>query len=444
MFGEFTKNTLITFAVKIATIALFAAITIVIARVLGPEEQGIYSLAVLLPTFLLTFNNFGISQASVYYIAKRKYAPREIFGNNILFTFLISGLAMIIGLAVVFFRARLFPGVDEIYLVLAFFTFPLYLFMSFLNNILLGLKEIKKFNAILFLQPFLFLLLLLAALLAGRFGIVSAITAEIFSLVLTGSLLFAWVRKEAGGVSFKFNRNYFKEAFSFGGKIYLANFFSFVQQRASMFLANIYINPAAAGLYAVAAGTAEKLWMFAQSAELMLFQKVASEDDPGSLKEFTPLLCRNFLLVTAAIAAAFFFASRWLIIVLFSPAYAESVLPFQILLAGVVAVSGGRILANDIAGRGKPMINAYLAMGTAVLNVVSSLILIPEMGIGGAAWATVFSYTILFILELIIYSKVSGNRIADVVFVKRSDAVYYRNLFAALKGRMNRKDRKNL
>ena len=90
MTGVFVKNTMITFITRLATAVFNIGIIIIIARTLGPERQGLYSLIVLFPSLLLIFTSFGIGSASVFLIGKGKYSPKEVFGNGILLNIIIS------------------------------------------------------------------------------------------------------------------------------------------------------------------------------------------------------------------------------------------------------------------------------------------------------------------------------------------------------------------
>ncbi len=49
---------------------LLAVASIVIARLLGPEAYGIYSISLVVPAFLLIFANLGINVAVVRYCAR--------------------------------------------------------------------------------------------------------------------------------------------------------------------------------------------------------------------------------------------------------------------------------------------------------------------------------------------------------------------------------------
>lgn len=434
MIGTFTKNTLITFVTRILTVIFGVGITIIIARTLGPEGQGIYSLAILLPILLITFTSFGIGIATVFYIGKKKYSPQEIFGNNIIFTILISLFTILIGLATIFFfSSKLFPGVEKEYLFLALSLIPLALFFDIISHILLGLQNFKKYNIISFLQSLLFLILVGILLLGLHFGIKAAISAQILSFLLVGVVLFLFTKKETEGIFFKLNTRYFKDAFSYGFKVHLGWIFSFLHYRVDLFLINIFINPIAVGFYYVAAKLAEGIWLISRSASVVLFPKVASETNEKSLKEFTPLVCRNSLLITLLIAVLLFVFGHWLIVLFYSKDFLESIQPFRILLIGTIAIGGRMILANDLIARGKPMLNTYIAGISVLLNIVLNILWIPKWGIAGAAWATAVSYSVMFIITVFVYNRISGNKIKDIILPKKSDLIFYKNILLSIR-----------
>jgi len=408
-------------------------VSIIIARILGPEGRGIYFLAMLLPSLLITFGNFGIGQASIFYIGKRKYSSEEVLGSNIILSLLFGISGFLVGLTIVLlFRDSLFPGIARIYLILALLALPLEFFLIFVGYFLLGLQRIKEFNFINIIQSFILLLLLLILLLGFKFGIKTTITANILSCFIGVIILFYLTKKIKGAIHLSCNKFYVKDAFKYGFKVYLVNFISFLHYRIDIFLINLLLNPLAVGFYSIAVALAEKIWLISQSAALVLFPRVSSETDKKRLKEFTPLVCRSILLITSLGAILLFFLARMLIIFFYSNKFSNSVLPFQILLIGAVAISGWKILANDIHGRGKPELNIYVSATSVVLNVFLNIIWIPKYGIVGAAWATSLSYSFAFIVITILYSKISGNYIWSVILPKKDDFYLYKNLLKKL------------
>jgi len=432
--GRFTKDALITFITRVLTVILGLGVSIIIARFLGPKGQGIYSLAILLPSLLIIFTNFGIDSASIYFIGKKKYSPREVFGGNIIFTVLLSVSAILIGLIIIFFLSdRFFQGVEKIYLFLALSLIPFTLFFNFISHILLGLQKIKKYNIVFFLQSFFFLTLVGILLLGLRFGIEAVILAQVASYLLVGIILFFIIRKEAGGLIFKINKRYFKNILSYGFKVYLTNTFNFLHYRIDQFLINIFLNPIAVGFYYVAVRLSEAVWLLSSSVGTVLFPKIVSETDQKRLKEFTPLVCRNVVFVTLLIVILLLIFSHWIIVLFYSEEFLESIKPFQILLIGSLLIAEWRILANDLTARGKPIINTYITGFSVILNIILNIIFIPKWGIIGAAWATVISYSAVAVITTIIYSKISGNPIKNIIIFQKVDLNFYKNILSGIR-----------
>src|SRR4030042_3506872 len=222
MMGNFTKNTLITFITRIITAFFTVLITAVMARVLGPGGQGIYSLAIFFPTILLIFTSLGINPASVFFIGRGKYSQKEIFVNNIILNAGISIFTIFVWLIIIFFFSeKFFPGIDKKYLFLVLYLIPLTLFFDLGCQVLLGLQKIRKYNFISLLQGFVSLVLVLILLLGFRFGITAAIFAQIFTFLVVIVGVFLMAIKETGGVSLRLNKEYLKESFWYGIKIQL-------------------------------------------------------------------------------------------------------------------------------------------------------------------------------------------------------------------------------
>jgi len=431
--NKFAKDTTITFVTRILTLILGLVSSVIIARFLGPEGKGVYALAVLLPSLIVTFANLGIGQAAVYYIGRGKYPPKEIFGNNIILSLVLGTFSVIIGLLIVFFFQNLvFPGIARCYLLLMLVLIPLDLFFSYVNMMLLGLQRIKEYNAISIGKTITFLGLIAIALWGLKIDIIGAILANIMATLLADVLLLFKAKRVANGISFQLNKAYIKESFLYGIKAQLSNILSFLYLRLDIFLIGALMSPLAVGYYSVAVGIAEKLWLIPQSASTVLFPKVASEKDEKRRKEFTPLVSRATLFVTSLGALAVYFLSRWVILFLFSKAYLPAVRALQILLLGIVATSGSMPLGNDLAARGKPILNAYCNMVAVIVNLSLNLIWIPKFGIEGAAWATSVSYGIAFIGRILLYCRLSGNRWTIVVFPQRGDWALYWKTAASL------------
>ena len=400
---------------------------------LGPEGKGIYAMAALLPAMLVTFGNLGIGPATVYHVARKQHRHQEILGNNILLAAVIGTIGVFAGLIVIlFFRQSIFPGVAPGYLFLALPIIPIKMFFSYVNYILLGAQHIKKFNLISILHAVLFLLFIVLALWGLKAGVMGALVAVVISWFLTDVAVFFWAKRVTGGVSFRVNPSYIKDAVSYGIKAHLGNILGFLNYRVDMFFVNSFLNPAAVGVYSIGVGLAEKLWMVSHAASTVLFPSVAGETDEQRRKEFTPLVARTVLWGTALGALVIFFLSRWIVLLLYSKDFLPSVRSIQILLPGIVALSAGRVLSNDVAGRGRVMLNNYAGLVAVATNILLNILWIPKYGIAGAALASTISYILASLTQLLIYSHLSGNRWTVVILPQRGDWAIYQWTGAAL------------
>jgi len=424
--GKYSVDTTITFTTRVLQLFIGIGTSIIIARVLGPQGKGIYSLAILLPMLIINFGNLGIGQASIFFIGKKKYPLQDILSNNILFSIYFGVAGGVLGLVISYFLgSKLFPGVSIRYLLIVSIMIPFIFFINFINSILLGTQKIKEYNFINILQSALALILLLFFLLILNLMVIGAIVATILSYLFALIVLFHIMKKIVGIHIKKKNTAYLKDTLRYGSKVYIGNIIQFLHYKIDIFLINLFLNPISVGYYSISVSLAEKIWLISQSAGTVLFPKVSSETDPVQLKEFTPFIFRTVLVITFSAAIILFFVGRLLIVLFYSSKFSPSIKPFQILLIGTVTMGGWKILANDLYGRGKPEVNSLVSVLT---NVLLNIIWIPKFGISGAAWATSISYTLSLLAIIVVYSKISENKILSLVLFKKSDITSYKNL----------------
>lgn len=438
--SNFVMATSFTMITNLLALGFNLGTSIVLARVLGAEGRGIYALATLLPSLIVTLGNLGIGPATVYYVAKNEFRRQEILGNNVLLSIGIGGIGILAGVIVVlFFREAIFPGVSPFYLLFALALVPGEMFFSYVNYILLGTQHIKEFNYRQLFQAALFLGFVILALIVLRAGVAGAIFASLLTWVIIDVLVFGRVERIVGGVSFKLNFSYIRSAITYGLRAHLSNILGFLNYRADMFMVNWFLGPVAVGFYSVGVGLVERLWMISQAASTVLFPRVAAENNEARQKSFTPLVARTVLWTTALGAAVFVFFSQWIVLLLYSETFLPSVSALRALLPGIVTLSAGRVLANDIAGRGLPELNIYTGVAAVSTNIALNLLWIPRFGIVGAALASTVSYTVSFLLSLFFYCRLSGNPWQVVILPQRGDWALYWKVGKALLERFRTK-----
>jgi O-antigen/teichoic acid export membrane protein len=425
---DFTKNAAITAVTRIFIFLFSLCTTIIIARILGPEGKGIYSLAVLLPAMIMKFTNLGIGPATVYYVAKREFPEGMVFGNNIILSLILGILSMIIGAGIiVLFHNIIFPGVKPLYLFYALILAPLTILNTNILHILLGKQYMVRYNIMSFLYAFVLFISVTLCLIVFRLHILGLIIATVVALSLVDSILVVHRINDTRVISFVLNKNYVSKTIGFGLPSNVSNILTYMNYRFDMLLVSAFMTPTAVGLYSVSVGVVEQSWLLSSSAGTVLFPRISNERNEQVKRELTPFICRNIIFITTLIAIALYFTSPWLIQLLFSNKFTQAVAPLRILLPGIVALSGWHLLYNDIAGRGKPHLNVYVNLVAVTVNILLNIFLIPRYGIRGAALATTISYSTAFIGTVFIYRRITGNSLLKLLLLQSKDFFLYKS-----------------
>ncbi len=420
--GAFARNVLSAAGIRVIGLVAGLGFSVMVARLLGPEGKGLYSLAVLFPALILTFANLGIGRATAYLAAKGEHSRQSILGNSVWLSLVTGAVSSALGFViVVFFGEKLLVEVPRTYLFLALALVPPSLLTGNLLQILFGLERFKDVRRVSMAQAVVILPLTGGVLWGLHAGVPGVIIIRVLTSLIFAIGIFFLVRRILGGVSWRPNRPYMKAAATFGAQSHLDSILQFLIYRLDMFLINGFLNPAAVGFYTIAVGAAERIWLVSDAVGMALYPRVAAETDEDTRKALTPILSRNVLWVNALGAAVLCGLSHWIVVVLYSTTFLAAVRPLQILLIGVVALSVSRILANDLAGRGRPILNSCVSAGGLAINIGLNLVLIPKYGIEGAAAATTVSYVAMCGFTVAVYSALSGNSVWQTIVPQFSD-----------------------
>lgn len=423
MAGKLSYSIFSTFITQILIFFLGILVSVILARQLGPEIKGVYSIVTLFPSLLVYFTSFSLGQAAIYYIGKAKYSRKEIYGSTIILGFFISIICFIGGGLMLLCHNLFFPGIELKYLIIGIFAAPCQIFFGYLGYTMLAIQRIWKYNFFSFLQALLFFIFIVVIYLLNSIKIEYLIIGEIAIYLFVLFFMFIALNKEMGATRPEFNFDYAKKAFAFGSRVYLGNILSFASCRFNILIINFLTNPFQVGLWSVAIAISEKLWFFSDAVGTVLFPRTAAENDKENLKELTPRVFRSVMVINSLMVVLLFLFGGWIINFLYSYQYEEAVAPFKILLAGALSLSGIKIIESDLKGRGRPGLVAKISAVALAVNVALILVLIPAHGIKGAAWASTIAYISSFIFALTVYLRISGNPLNNMIVIKISDVI---------------------
>lgn len=422
------------FSTKIITVILGIAVAIIIAKVLGPSGKGSYALIILIPTLLLILGNLGIGISNVYLGGKKKYNWGDITSNSLI-SALGLGTILIIAFLIYFlnFPPSFLKDIEPQCILLVTLVLPFSFLTMYFNHILLGQNRIKEYNLVRLSQSSILVILIVFFLLALNGGIFGAILAWVCSTLVTTIISILLVHKTTR-ITWFFYPPLFRDSIKFGIKGYLGDVIQLLNYRLDMFLIAFFMSISFVGYYSVAVVLAEALWYFPAAVGVVIFARTPGLSTKEANKS-TPQICRNTFFITILAALVLFALGRYIITLFFGSVFLLALKPLWILLPGVIALSICKVLGNEITGRGRPLINTIASGVSLAMNVPLNLLLIPRMGIVGAAWASSVSYTVTAIIVLIAFMKISKNSLFDTIIIKPQDLKVYIDVLAKIGSR---------
>ena len=405
---RFSKQVGLTFVTQ-GVITLFALGTAaIIARWLGPAGKGTLALALLLPSMLGLFLAGGIGVANVYFASSGRLELRRLTANATAFALMATVLAVFIVavLAATGLLQRLVPGVPLGLMLLAMVGLPIGLLNGYLAALLQGLQRFVMANAVNLAQGGLTLGFAAVLVIFLGWGISGAVLAVLCAGLSALGITAVLLHRLGGRFRPRWDRAVMRATLSFGLRGYVGNVLQFFNYRLDMFLVNYFLGPAGVGIYGSSVALAELLWYLPNAVGFVIFPKSAATR-PEVMNAFTPRVFRATLGLTIVGALVLALTGRYLIALVYGPAFASAYGPLLALLPGVVLLGGGKVLTNEIAGRGYIHYNSINSGLALILTIVLDLALIPRYGVLGAAIASSLAYTVIFFTAIGFYLSVS-------------------------------------
>ena len=386
-------------------------------KVLGPAEWGIGFTVLTDVTFMLIGVEFLAGSGLVYFTPRKKLST--------LMAVSYSWIALVMGFYVLLFWIlshypvtfdRIVPhGYEGITLLLTF----VYSFHNFNLNVFLGKEKVSTFNWVFLLQ--IFVQVCSMALFIFVFGILDA-RAFVYSLLCGYSIAFV-----VGFVLMirMFNRDgrepflpTAKEMLKYGYVIQLSTLVSTLNRRMSVYLIRQHCTEDAVGVYGAGTQVGEGLKVFGQSVAMVQFSRLSNLSDKKEIVsltikflKITIVLTFIALLVVMCLPVGFF---EWL----FTDAFGQVKQIILLMSPGILFLSGHMIFTHYFSGTGIPKYNLYASLVGLAVTLPATFILIPMMGILGAAISFSCTYAAIVLYQCFVFRRISGIKAKDLLLTK--------------------------
>jgi len=419
------------FGASALALAIGFITSVVTARALGPEGQGLLATLRTDASVLMSVLAVGAPAAVYYYASLSGERTRPaLVGFTVLHATLLTAVAFALvtlaGGAIA--DSQGVSGEQDLYLLAVVLVPAMYLEYAHLN-ILRGERLFSRAN-----------LLLVAGRIAGL--VVTGVLVVALDQGVEGALVAAVAISAvqvAGGLpvllarGVQLSREVLHRCLSFGARAQLGQLLRMASQRFDLLLLTFFASSSVVGFYAVAQVVAELVLLVPAAIGWILSPYVTAG---GASPELTQRLLRIngtlTLIATAGIGAV----GPLIVGFGYGDAFRPAIVPLLILLPGIWGFASGELVSFVLAARGRPGTASWLAGYQAAATVGLDLALIPLWGLEGAAVASAIGYGTFGLLSLAVVGRLDQVRPSRILIASRGELREYLSLLRArLSGR---------
>jgi len=425
--NSYLRHLALSMGTKLAMIALRLLRNVLLARILGPSERGLFALLSTLPDLISAATSGGLNSAVGYQAAKQRDMGL-LLTQVLVYGCLLAGLLTLVCVLLV----REFGTDLEITVQLGLLAWLLLLAvpMTVLKSGLLTLHNasggVGAFNALRLTESLAPLLLFLGLFWMWRDeALEAALISWLCGIALVLVLGLWWLRRQHP-LALRWDRGGQRELLSYSAKSHPDLLFQQVILRSDYLFIGAMLGSTALGHYAMASAAAELLLIVPEAVTTPLMKRLLQQD--AGMERLTPLALRLTATVMLGACLSMALIGQWLIVTLFGADYAPAYPALLALLPGLLGLCYASILRLDLLGKNRPGTVSLLMGAGAALNLVLNVLLIPTWGIVGAAAASSIAYLAVTVAMLVLYCRLSGVPLGQTLIILPADLAPLRQM----------------
>jgi O-antigen/teichoic acid export membrane protein len=374
------------------------------ARALGPAGRGDLLVIVLWPPVMAMLAGLGLPAAYRYWMAREPQKVSHLFSNAVIYTVAVGLVSVVLAdLIVPHLVGQRSPQVMmllRIYQV----NIPAALFLELMRGLLEGTRRFGWAGAarmIFFgVQALGFAGLWSVGHLTVATAMITMITAQAASMLL--ALIAVWRQLRP---SWQPSWAEFKVSLSYGLRDYPGGVADFTTLRLDQLVLAGMASNVAIGLYVVAVRLSEMTTQAADAIADALMPEVAASKTENRAELLWARSLRIAIYMHAVLLAPLWLGAPLILRILFGEKFVPATGALRWLLLAAMVWSLGSIVISGLRGFGYPGLSTLARFSAAAVTMVALFILLPRLGITGAAIASLIGYTVMLCVALFAFVK---------------------------------------
>ena len=423
------------------SIAISKAVTLLIvlgnqsclAWFLGAEGRGSYTCCMLYVTILSVVLFFSGDASLKYHIATNRINIKECYSYVVIYSIFVSLLSVVTGISLLLWFPSMTVKASMDSMVIAVMGLPFMCMNSVFVSMLVAMKDFKIVGLQLVLlsltQLFLTIFLVRFCVLSYKGAVISYVISNGIGSFFAFGVLF----RRYGFKIVKPTFQSIKSIVLYGLKCMVGKIGHHVNFQVGTIIVAFFATKYDLGLFAVAVMLVSKILIIPDTLSLIIMPRIAKNEmaakEVACIARQSGIVCVVFLLIVCIFA-------EYIVSVFFSSQFIDCVGIIRIVSIGMVLRCVTQIFQPFFEAINKPEITSIGTFASFVTNVLFLIVLMPRLGLEGAALAMALSYLSSSIIYLYFFVKFSRISLKEIVLVRYDDFVNIKYYLCSIKSKL--------
>ena len=385
---------------RIGTLVISFTVSIYVVRYLGPHNYGLLSYAVSFVSIFAFIVSLGIDQILYRELVNHPEKERELLGSALLLKLVGGVAASVLTIATAAFFRPDGANLLLIWIISLTFLFHPWQIIAYAYQA----RVLSKYPSLIVLAVSIVLAgckLLVIQFDKGilYFGMVLLLEAVLYAVFYVLGYLRHFGNPFGWRVSWPLTRSIFKDSLP----LLFSSVTILIYSRIDQVMIAHYLEISAVGIYDAAVRLSDVWYILPNILIATLFPAILNARKVSVqlyVKRMRRLAALLFVL-SALVAIPTTFIAAPLVNLLYGDAYLGSVGVLQIYIWSTIGFALGALTNAYLIAENRTRLYLLVSAGTMLLNVALNIVLIPAMGIYGAAIATLISYSLIPLLPFV-------------------------------------------
>ena len=331
------RGTFIGLRADVLTAASALLLSVIVARGLGPENRGVFFLALLVASVIALVGNLGLSTASIVFASTGEIPLTQLHGIAVLFSFgaALAGAALLLG-AEGFWTSEVLKGLDTGTIALLCLGIAPTLYAQVAQALLTGLGRIPYVSAVRIGVAVANPILLIPVVVITNdpnWAVVVWLAVMAGNALALGVYLFSRVGRPARPTAHVLRR-----VVSFGTRGYVGTVAHQGFLRVDVFFISARFGPGLVGIYSLASVFAEQISLLGKAVYGASARSIGELESESSA-QLTARIVRLLVALMVPVAIVLAALAKPGFPLVFGEDFEQAALPFALLLPGTICLA---------------------------------------------------------------------------------------------------------